>query len=242
MLAIHRHFYLSVALRRSIKEATHAEMLRREGQRSAIGKGERVNIHAQAILAGSLESDTVGHTVYEVTTLGEELQLEVLRFFGLGAFNAASLVYIHLWIGVVALLLRGFVYGEHSGEATVGIEVEHGAGVGPHLIVAAGVAQHATLGVGLIDRSVYQRQRAVAAAIDHLQLLLAQHHACRREQLHVEHLAIGHGALGGLHYRSAEPDGLTLEVGGIVKVQVHLFLWAQAIEVVDVGTLHKNSL
>ena len=207
---------------------------------SAVSKGDRLYGYAQAILTGSLEGDAVGHAHDEVATLGEEVDVEFFVLGSLGAFDAATLVDVHLRIGIVALLLGSLVYGEDAGEAAMSVEVEHGAGVGSHFVVSAGVAQHTALGIGLLDRGIYQGQRAVAAAIDHLELLLTQYHSRRREQLYVEHLAIGHGTLGSLRHMGAKPYGLSLEVGGVVKVKVDLLLRTQAVEVVDMGTLHED--
>lgn len=82
----------------------------------------------------------------------------------------------------------------------------------------------------------------MAAAVNNLQLLLAQYHARGREQFHVKCFAVGYIAGGGIEHGGAEPNGLALEVGGVVEMQVHLLLRAQAVEVVDVCALHEDSL
>ena len=71
---------------------------------------------------------------------------------------------------------------------------------------------------------------------------MAEHYARGRQQLYIEHLAVGRIAGSGIEHGGAEPYGLALEVGGVVEVQVRLLLRAQAVEVVDVRSLHEDGL
>ena len=235
-------FHLGARLGGGVEEAAHAEVLGREGEAYAVGGGEGVDLYAAAFLVGGLEGDAVLDASDEVAAFGEEVDVEVLALGCCGALIAHAIVGIHLRIAVVAFFLGGFVYGQYAGEAAVRVEVEHGAGVGSHFVVAAGVAQYAALGVGFVDGGVHQGEGAVAAAVCHLQLLLAEHHACGGEQFDVEYLAVGYAAVGGVEHGGAEPDGLALEVGGVVEVEVYLLLRAEAVEVVDVGGLQENGL
>ena len=167
-LALIAGLHLGTVLGGRVEEAAHAAVLGRECDDVTVGIGKRFYRHALSLLVGGLEGDAVLYAHDEVSAFGEEVDVERLCRGCLGTIYAHALVGIHLRIAVVALLLGRLVYGKHAGEAAVRIEVEHGAGIGPHLIVSAGVAQHAAFVVGLLHRGVYQGERAVAAAVHHL--------------------------------------------------------------------------
>ena len=176
LLALVARLHLGGTSRRGIEEAAHAPVLGRKGDRGTVGSGHGLKIYTPAVPAGGLEGDTVAHTHDKMASLGEENDVQRFGFHRFGTLNATSLVHLHPGIVVVALLLGCLIYGEHAREAAVGIEVEHRTGVGPHLVVAAGIAQHTPFGIGLLHRSVHQGERAMAATLHHPELLLAQHH------------------------------------------------------------------
>ena len=74
-----------------------------------------------AYLVGGLEGDSVLDAGDEVSSFGEEVDVEFLALGGGGAFIAHGVVDIHLRMAVVALLFGSLVYGKHAGEAAVAL-------------------------------------------------------------------------------------------------------------------------
>ena len=80
--------HLGAALRRGEEEAAHTAVLGREGYLGTCGIGQRLYRHALSVTPGSLEGDTVLDSCDEVPALGQEVDVEFLEPFCLGALDA----------------------------------------------------------------------------------------------------------------------------------------------------------
>ena len=135
----------------------------------------------------------------------------------------------------MSLLLGRPIDGDDAREDARLVEVQLRTGVGTYLVVAAGIGHDAAQGHSCFHARIDQREGAVTASVHNPKLLLFQHHARRRQQLDVEHLAGCLSARNGTHHVRGKPDGLALEVGGVVEMQIDLLLRTDMIEIDDVA-------
>ena len=202
----------------------------------AVADGAR-DVDGFAVLVGDLESHAVLHTLYKMSALGIECHLQVgLLHAGQAGFRPL----VHAAGVVVASLFGLAVDGEHAAVEAVPhavvvgghllvveppglvlavamvahVEVQHPAGVGPQLVVAA------VEGVGQDELSAAE----VALRTDDDGLPLYEH-AVGREQLDVEQAA----HVGGLQVVGPDdvclvPQRVTHKVALVVGVHINLLL------------------
>ena len=206
------------------------------------GKGSTVCLHLTsdvnllAFLIEGFESHRTRFSHNQMTSLRIETNrqffLEILFYTGLWTADDVLL-------GIVAQRVRPLVDGDHPGVdrailteevaghpavveqfvvlAPIGVlrdaEVHHPTGVGAQFIVAG------------IER-VTQLEVAVAITlVSDDQVLTLDDKAVGRDELHIEDMAhISIAQVVGTYHIGLVPDGVALEVTGIVEVQIHLLL------------------
>ena len=94
---------------------------------------------------------------------------------------------------------------------------------------------------GLACRDILQWETAIGLSGCHLELEAFQYESAGTYQVNVKHLAGAALQSRGMCDECLEPDDFALEIGGIVKFQIHLFLRKYLIELMDVaGKPHQR--
>ena len=155
---------------------------------------------------------------------GQPFRLRRPLFRRLGAVDLTVGIVGHDGIVVMPFRLGELIDGDDTRVHYRVVEVEHRVGVGADLIVAAGQVSGSATVDGFLDGRVHKWERAVAAPVHNLQLMLLQDDACGREQLHVQDFAVRLGNACIVGHVGGIPDGLALVVGSIVEVQINTLL------------------
>lgn len=224
--------HADLIVRTADREKTHSVHQRHgRGHYAAGGVEHRKRIgQGTSASVGQFEGYALRKPCRALPAFGEKVQADVLPVFRhQGAAVAQGEVRLrgHFQRGQGGVLLHGpcLIHGHHAGEVA-SVPVEHLAGVGPHLVVAALHGQGQREGACCLTEGIHGAQQPVERL------------ARSVEQIDVEHAAQPRGLAVAARHIGLEPQRLARGVGRVVEVQIYFL--ARVLPAEARGILHAG--